>query len=56
MIYGHHRAKGAPALGALPGEEGPFGRRPAPVEDDGTDAGVQGPTTMVPSPRDGSGW
>jgi hypothetical protein len=33
MIYGIHRTKGAPVLGALPGRDGPFGHRPAP---DGT--------------------
>ncbi|MFE5863178.1 hypothetical protein ACFQ77_21905 [Streptomyces virginiae] len=34
MIYGIHRTKGAPVLGARPGQNGPFGRRPAPDEDD----------------------
>ncbi|MDX3539143.1 hypothetical protein PV721_33440 [Streptomyces sp. MB09-01] len=34
MIHGPHRTKGAPALGALPGQDGPFGRRPEPDADD----------------------
>ncbi|MEV6576362.1 hypothetical protein [Streptomyces sp. NPDC051577] len=33
MIYGSHRTKGAPALGALPGQVGPFGHRPEPDAD-----------------------
>ncbi|MQY40743.1 hypothetical protein SRB17_87760 [Streptomyces sp. RB17] len=53
MIYGPHRAKGAPALGVLPGQDGPFGPRPAPGEDEaGVDADEL--AAMVPAPRDGS--
>ncbi|MFI1769765.1 hypothetical protein ACH41H_48415 [Streptomyces sp. NPDC020800] len=55
MIYGSHRAKGAPVLGVLPGHEGPFGRRPAPGEDDETGQDVEEPVAAVPGPRDGSG-
>ncbi|MFD0449056.1 recombinase family protein [Streptomyces indonesiensis] len=47
MIYGIHRTKGAPALGALPGQDGPFGRRPAPDEDDDPEARTDGPATTV---------
>ncbi|MFG3371075.1 hypothetical protein ACGF0K_39905 [Streptomyces sp. NPDC048156] len=49
MIYGIHRTKGAPVLGALPGQDGPLGRRPAPAEDDNTDTATKEPTT-----RDGN--
>lgn len=53
MIYASHRAKGAPVLGALPGQEGPFGRRSAPGEDeDLADADDQ--AADVPGPRAGS--
>lgn len=45
MIYGIHRTKGAPVLGALPGQDGPFGRRPAPDEDDNTDTAIEEPAT-----------
>ncbi|WP_420082831.1 hypothetical protein ACN6AT_37560 (plasmid) [Streptomyces sp. JL4002] len=53
MIYGIHRAKGAPVLGALPGQYGPFGRWPA-HEDDDTALDVEEPTATVPAPRNGS--
>ncbi|MGW0753528.1 hypothetical protein [Streptomyces sp. NPDC002587] len=57
MIYAAHRAKGAPVLAALPGQDGPFGRRPAPGEHDVTDVDTEelGPVAAVPAPRDGSG-
>lgn len=55
MIYTPHRAKGAPVLGALPGQEGPFGRRPAPGEDDDTGVEAEEPVATVPAPRDRSG-
>ncbi|MGW6412565.1 hypothetical protein ACWF95_36040 [Streptomyces vinaceus] len=45
MIYGIHRTKGAPVLGARPGQDGPFGRRPAPDEDDTTDTAIEEPAT-----------
>ncbi|MGW8700154.1 hypothetical protein ACWGOK_24965 [Streptomyces eurythermus] len=54
MIYAPHRLKGAPTLGALPGQDGPFGRRPAPGEDDDTAEHAEEPTVMVPTPADGS--
>ncbi|MGW7201299.1 hypothetical protein [Streptomyces chryseus] len=56
MIYAIHRVKGAPVLGALPGQDGPFGRRPAPGEDD-TDVDTEElePVTAVPAPTDESG-
>lgn len=56
MIYGHHRAKGAPMLGALPGQDGPFGRRPAMGEDDDTNADAEEleAAAVVPAPRSGS--
>lgn len=50
MIYGLHRTKGAPVLGARPGEEGPFGRRPEQAAD--TDAAER--DQVVPVPREGS--
>ncbi|MEU9005984.1 hypothetical protein [Streptomyces sp. NPDC048551] len=34
MIYGRHHAKGAPALGALPGQDGPFGPWSNPADND----------------------
>lgn len=34
MIYGSHRTKGAPALGARPGQDGPFGRWSDPADHD----------------------
>ncbi|MFF8265507.1 hypothetical protein [Streptomyces virginiae] len=55
MIYGMHRAKGAPALGSLPGQDGPSGRRPAPDEGGDTTVGVEEPTVAVPASRNGSG-
>lgn len=54
MIYGSHRAKGAPVLGALPGQDGPFGHRPVPGEDDDTTLAVHEPAATVPAPTDGS--
>ncbi|MCX4784527.1 hypothetical protein [Streptomyces sp. NBC_01264] len=45
MIYGIRRTKGAPVLGALPGQDGPFGRRPAADEDDRTDTTIKEPAT-----------
>ncbi|MEU5583048.1 hypothetical protein ABZ791_36245 [Streptomyces huasconensis] len=53
MIYGIHRAKGAPALGALPGQDGPFGRRPAPGGEEDTGLDIEEPTATVPAPTDG---
>ncbi|GAA3049074.1 hypothetical protein [Streptomyces glomeratus] len=51
MIYGLHRAKGAPALGALLGEDGPFGRRPVLGEDADTKARADDTdTTSLPDP------
>ncbi|MBX4178399.1 MULTISPECIES: hypothetical protein [Streptomyces rochei group] len=57
MIYGIHRAKGAPVLGARPGQHGPFGWRPAPGEDDdsGLDVEELEPVAAVPAPAEGSG-
>ncbi|GAA2516333.1 hypothetical protein [Streptomyces gobitricini] len=56
MIYGHHRTKGAPVVGALPSqEEGPFGHRPAPGEDDDTETDIEEPIAAVPSPSNGGG-
>ncbi|MGW3820159.1 hypothetical protein [Streptomyces sp. NPDC005046] len=55
MIYGIHRAKGAPVLGALPGRAGPFGRRPAMDEDDDTAVDVEEPGAPVPALGEGSG-
>ncbi|MEU2181033.1 hypothetical protein [Streptomyces thermolilacinus] len=40
-------------LGALPGQDGPFGRRPAPGEDDDTGVHAEEPVAAVPAPRDG---
>ncbi|MFB9739208.1 hypothetical protein ACFQE4_13985 [Streptomyces thermocoprophilus] len=55
MIYGYHRSKGAPVLGALPGQHGPFGRRPAQGEDDDTDMDEElEPAASLPAPTDGS--
>ncbi|WP_424862726.1 hypothetical protein [Streptomyces sp. MMS24-I29] len=54
MIYASHRTKGAPVLGALPGQDGSFGRRPGPGEDDATHAGVEDQDADVPAPRSGS--
>ncbi|MCZ0984376.1 hypothetical protein O1L60_47325 [Streptomyces diastatochromogenes] len=54
MIYASHRAKGAPVLGALPGQEGPFGRRPAPDEDQDAMGDVEQQAAHVPAPRAGS--
>lgn len=54
MIYAFHRTKGAPVLGALPGQDGPFGRQPAPGEDDDTGADTEEPVAAVPAPTDGS--
>lgn len=54
MIYALHRARGAPTLGALPGQDGPFGRRPAPGEDDDTGVRAEELTATVPAPTDGS--
>jgi hypothetical protein len=51
MIYASHRAKGAPVLGALPGQEGPFGRRPAPDEDEDPTGDVVEQAAHVPAPR-----
>ncbi|MFD9303199.1 hypothetical protein ACFWCB_11115 [Streptomyces sp. NPDC060048] len=47
----------APMLGALPGQDGPFGRQPAPGEDDETEMDTEdlGPVAAVPAPTDGSG-
>ncbi|MFF4398501.1 hypothetical protein [Streptomyces sp. NPDC001480] len=52
MIHGSHRAKGAPALGALPGREGPFGHWHEPRETDDTDAedGLGEPAASVVPP------
>ncbi|WP_327250231.1 hypothetical protein [Streptomyces sp. NBC_01244] len=47
MIYGPHRAKGAPQVGVLPGQEGHFGRRHDPAGD--AAAHHNGPE--VPAPR-----
>lgn len=52
MIYAAHRAKGAPVIGALPGQHGPFGRWPAPDDDTGLD--VEERAAAVPAPTDGS--
>ncbi|CUW33403.1 MULTISPECIES: hypothetical protein [Streptomyces] len=54
-MYGYHRTKGAPIVGALPGQDGPFGHRPAPDEDDDALLDIEEPDAMVPAPRDGSG-
>lgn len=60
MIYGSHRTKGAPALGALPGHDGPFGSWPEPPETDDIDSdaamGEAVNAAMVPSPGSGNGW
>ncbi|GLW19906.1 hypothetical protein Stsp01_66490 [Streptomyces sp. NBRC 13847] len=53
MIYDIHRVKGTPVLGALPGQDGPFGRRPG--EDDDTKVDVEKPAAAVPASRDGRG-
>ncbi|WP_159057851.1 MULTISPECIES: hypothetical protein [unclassified Streptomyces] len=53
MIYAPHRLKGVPVLGALPGQDGPFGRRPAPGEDDDTGPDTEEPVAAVPAPADG---
>ncbi len=53
MIYAAHRTKGAPMIGALPGQHGPFGHRPAPDEDD-TDLDARKTAAAVPAPTDGS--
>ncbi|WP_179499970.1 hypothetical protein [Streptomyces sp. WZ.A104] len=51
MIYASHRVKGAPVLGALPGQEGPFGRRPAPGEDEDSLRDLEERAADVPAPR-----
>ncbi|MFD8609730.1 hypothetical protein [Streptomyces sp. NPDC059631] len=53
MIYASHRTKGAPVLGALPGQEGPFGHRPAPGEDEDP-AHAEDQAADVSAPRAGS--
>ncbi|MGW5433917.1 hypothetical protein ACWET9_43305 [Streptomyces sp. NPDC004059] len=52
MIYGSHRGKGAPALGALPGQEGPFGHWHELGETGDTDAedGLGDPAEAVMPP------
>ncbi|MFF5933163.1 hypothetical protein [Streptomyces sp. NPDC012508] len=57
MTYGPHRIEGAPALGALPGQKGPFGRWPEPgvLDDTDTDTVIGESAAEVPVPRDGSG-
>lgn len=54
MIYGSCRAKGAPTLGALPGQDGPFGHRPAPGKDDDTFLDAEELDAVLPAPCDGS--
>ncbi len=51
MIYGSHRAKGAPRVGALPGQDGPFGRRPDPAEDDPRHNGREAPEPRMQNLR-----
>lgn len=40
MIYGSHGIKGGPALGVLPGLDGPFGLRPEAEAGDGVPASL----------------
>ncbi|MBY8846924.1 hypothetical protein [Streptomyces sp. SP2-10] len=53
MIYSSQRAKDVPDLGALPGQEGPFGHWPELGETDDTDAedGLVEPAVAVVPPR-----
>ncbi|MGW0191001.1 hypothetical protein ACWDV7_35460 [Streptomyces sp. NPDC003362] len=57
MIYGHHRAKGAPAPGARPGRHGPFGQWPATGEEDDADVATEElePVAALPTPTGESG-